>query len=295
MFSEGFYLGKGSGKLRFKNFIVVGRPMVASSAASSRWYAPWAGRCDSVGGWGVVRGCNLVNCPLGRSFSVKCFGRGFGTRGVSTRCMGFRVPHVRSFVRIVRRGPGLYKLGIAVPCGRRIVPCLSRLSGSATGVNTIGIVGVVHLPGNGIGLINCGSSVVKFARSVRPLLRPRRGGTLVLNANNTSGTMCHKLRGLDVGDAFMSHTGGRSGCLACRRLAPGVVRRCAIVIGYAPMNVCPGISFYPGVPCRLLAPGRLLCSLLCGPGRALFVGGNRTRKTIAGGNLRVLLLRTFTT
>lgn len=236
----------------------------------------------------------MVNCPLGRSFSVNFFGRGFGSRNVGTRCMGFRVPRVGSFVRIVRRGPGLYKLGIAVPCGRRMVPFLSRLSGSATGVNTIGIVGVVHAPGEGVGLIKCGSSVVKFDRSVRPLLRPCRGGTLVLNANNSSGTVCRNLGGLNVSDIFMSHAGGRN-VLACRRLAPRIVTRRAIVMGYAPMNVCPGMSFYPTVPCRLLAPGRLLCSLLCGPGVALFVGGKRRRKTMAGGKLRVLLLRTFTT
>lgn len=243
---------------------------------------------------GSVRGCNLVNCPLGRSFSVKCFGRGFHSRKISTRCIGFRVPDVGSFVRIVRRGPGLSKLGMAVPCGRRIVPFLSSLSPSATGVNTMGIVGVVHRPGNGIGLINCGSSVVNFARSVRPLLLPSRGGTLLLNANNTSGTMFRKLGGLNVRDMFISHARGPN-VLACRRLAPRIVTRCAIVIGYAPMNVCPGISFYPGVPCRCLAPGRLLCSLLCGPGIALFVGGKRRQNTVAGGKLRVLLLRTFTT
>lgn len=234
-----------------------------------------------------------MNCPLKRSFSGGFFGRGFRSRGVSTRCMGFRVPSVGRLPSILLTGPSLMKLGIAVPCGRRIVSCLSRLSGSTTTVKTIGMVGVIHR-GNGAELVNCGSSIVNFARSVRPLLRPRRGGTLVLKAKNTSGTVTCKLGGLNLRYGFMSQ-GLHRRVLACSRLAPRVVSRCGMIIGYAPMNVCPHTSRCPGVPCRCLAPGRLLCSLLCGPSAALFVGGKTSGKTVAGGNLRVLLLRTFNT
>lgn len=241
----------------------------------------------------IVRGCNLVKCPLKRSFSGGCFGRGFRSRGVSTACLGFRVPGVGSLGAMLGRGPRLGNLGIAVPCGRRIVPCLSSLSRSTHLVKTIGIVGFAGNLFNG-GLGNCGSSVVNFGHSVRPLLGRARHGTLVLKANNTSGTIFRKLGRLNINTALISHGPGRR-YVACRRVAPGAVRRCAIVIGAAPLNVCPGVGTYPSVPCSLLAPSRLLCSLLCGPSRALFVGGKGRGKTIIGGNLRVLLLRTFTT
>lgn len=245
-------------------------------------------------GWGgsVVSGCKLVNCPLKRSFSGNCFGRGFRGRNVSTRCVGFRVPSVRSLARVLSSGPRLGNLGMAVPCGRGMVDCLSRIDPRTGTVKTIGIIGIRR--GNSRAVLGkCGDSIVNFARDVRPFVRSFRGGTLVLNANNTSGTVGCNLGSLKLRAIFIDQC-RHPNAVRCSGVAPRIVGRCGIVIGYAPMNVCPRMSRYPPLPCRTVSARALLCSLVCGPSRALFVGGKGRRRTAIGGNLRVLLLRTFT-
>ncbi len=244
--------------------------------------------------WGdfVVSGCNLVNCPLNRSLSGSCFGAGFLSRNVGTRCVGFRVPGVSRLGTVLLAAPSLEKLGIAVPCGRRIVPFYRRLSRRTGTVNTIGIVHVARQKGGAL-LGNFGSSLMNFARDLHPLLRHCRRQTLVLNANNTTGTVSCNLEDLKLSAVFISHA-DEGNILACSSLAPRVVGSCGIIIGYAPINVRPHVASYPTVPCSTLSGRSLLCSLVCGPRRAAFLTGNHHHKTIAGGNLRVLLLRTFT-
>ncbi len=249
--------------------------------------------CLTAGWRRFVSGCNLVNCPLKRSFSGSFFRRGFKGRNVSTRCLGFRVPSVKYFPSVVAKGPKLRKLGIAVPCGRRIVPFLSRLDRRTRRVKTIGIIGISQRSKDAV-LGKCGSSIVKFVSSVHPLLGRIRHGTLVLKAKKTSGTMHCKLRRSNVSYAFIDHAIGAN-VLACRRLARRVVASRLIVMGAAPIKVCPEARTYPSVPCSVVNRGRLLFSIVCGPRRALFLRGKQLQKTSIGGNLRVLVLRTGTT
>lgn len=174
-------------------------------------------------------------------------------------------------------------MGIAVPCGGTIVPCLSHLSPSTRGVKDIGAV----ITRGSNALAKCGASCSKFSCLVSiSKVSTRGGGYLILNSNNTSLAIVTILGSGGTHRVIGVSHSKRGGCR-------GVSERfsTSVVMGAAPIKVCPGGL---GSPLSLSKFGGLsnILSVICGPRGAGLVLSTRGQGVGTLDNLSVLITRT---
>ncbi len=203
----------------------------------------------------------------------------------SCSCRLYRVDHsdVSSFVGV----RSFYNVGMAVPCGRAMVPCLSRVDSRTGEVNTIGAI-----LGGGNGLLNFGASFCNLSTLVGGgLVRVGSGAILVLKDNNASGATGTIVRDVGTGRVFIISQDNNGKFVACRTTR-GVGTR--IVVGAAPINVCPG-GFSTPMGLNGFGGLRTMVSMVCGPLGARLVVSTRGHNVGTINNLCVLFCRTMGT
>lgn len=239
----------------------------------------------------------MVNRPVNRAVSPFVRAELFRLRNIGTRCAGLSVTPRGLRCRFGGALSGLSKFGVAVPRGRTIVPFLSRVS---TGTRVCNDIGAISGGGNVSG--NCAASPSKFLGTLSTTKVVLGNEVMVVNYNNiTEAVTCRIILG---GRSLLFTMEGRSlgvtrtlysrveGAITNYSMDFYLVSRLSnsvsILVGTAPVKVCPGVRGRP-MDSDMVGHYTGMFSTICGPLRAVLIGGTETGNTATRDKVTVLM------